>query len=120
MGSPSLHRICVFLFHFYDCRIWWRVFDLNNQGLNRGVERKLGGWGAISLRVYRVNMSFKMEKTAMAQTTSVHEIGRKSPFPNPLTPYPSHLTFHGLTVPKAVCYAPRWLAPSIGSGSQVP
>ena len=35
--------VCVFLFHFYDCRIWWRVFDLNDQGLNHGVERWLGG-----------------------------------------------------------------------------
>ena len=46
--------------------------------------------------------------------TSVDKIGRKFPFPYPLTPYPSHLTFHGLTLPKAVCYPPRWLAPIIG------
>jgi hypothetical protein len=33
----------VFLFHFYAYRIWWRVFDLNDQGLNHGIERWLGG-----------------------------------------------------------------------------
>ena len=71
-----------------DCRIWWRVFDLNDQGLNRGVERWLGGWGAIFLRVYRVNMSFKMVKWLWL-TNKFDKIGRKFPFPYPLTPYPS-------------------------------
>ena len=34
--------------------------------------------------------------------------------PPPLTPDPSRLASHGLTPPKAVCYAPRRLAPIVG------
>ena len=84
----------MFLFHFYDCRIGWRAFDLNNQGLNRGVERKLSGWGAIFLMVCRVNMSFKMVNMAMAnqQVSTKSEGSRPFPTPSRLTLHTSHST----------------------------
>jgi hypothetical protein len=79
----------VFLFHFYDCRIWWRVFDLNDQGLNHGIERWLSSCGAIFLRVYRVNMSFKMMKMVMANQQVPTKSGGSRPS---LTLHASHST----------------------------
>ena len=68
------------------------MFDLNDQGLNRGVERWLDGWGAIFLRVYRVNMSFKMVKMAMAnQQVRQNREDVSLPLPPHALPFTPHI-----------------------------
>ncbi len=93
-GVAEVGIVYVFLFHFYDCRILWRVFDLNDQRLNHGIERWLDGWGVIFLRVYRVKMSFKMVNMAMATQQVSTKSGGSFPSPTPsrLTLRTSHST----------------------------